>query len=394
MTTPTRLREATAEARRITTAALKGRRDFTPDEQERLGQLLEEVDTIRTALEKAGTRQFQDTLAAFLAEGGNGSDVDGSGYEPLTKARGSWSDAMLEQHPAIRRGEKAVSLPPSTSFLAPLPQIVVADNAPVGSLLQVVNAHALADASGVSYLRAGTRTPASTVVAPGTVKPSRNLSLTKVDAPARTIAVLAEQIKKQDLADVRDLAQFIDFELRADVLTTLDEQILLGTGEDEDFEGIYFTDGVQVQNFTTSASASIRRAAAKVEAKGYRNSAIILNPVDYAELELELNTAGGEYRGNFRPVNPAPRTIWGIPVASVAAAPLGLAVVGDLRQAHLWVREEIEVTVTETNGDDFKKNLLTARAEMRAAFGVQSPLALALVKLSGTVELPSEAEEP
>lgn len=389
MTTPTRLREVTAEARRITSAALKSGRDFTPDEQKRIGSLLEEAEAIRTAQEKAERRTFQDDLHSYLT--GNGPASDG-GYEALSKGRGSWSDAMLEQHPTIRRGEKSISLPPSTAFLAPLPQIVVADNAPVGSMLPIVGVHALTEGSGVSFLRAGTRTTASTVVAPGTLKPSRNLSLSKVEAPARTIAVLAEQLKKQDLRDVKDLAQFIDFELRVDVLSTLDAQMLLGTGEGEDFEGIYYTDGVQVQEFGGSASASIRRAAAKVEAKGYRNSAIILNPVDYAELELELNTAGGEYRGNFAPVNRSPRTIWGIPVASVAAAPEGLAIVGDLRQAHLWVREDFEVTITETNADDFTKNLFTARAEMRASFGVQSPVALALVKLNAEVELPTEVE--
>lgn len=114
---------------------------------------------------------------------------------------------------------------------------------------------------------------------------------------------------------------------------------------------------------------------------------------DVATPAVRLRVAGVDVSpgGNFAPVNPAPRTIWGIPVASVAAAPEGLAVVGDLRQAHLWIREDIQVTITETNADDFTKNLFTARAEMRAAFGVQAPLAL--VKLNGDVELPTEEEE-
>jgi Phage capsid family. len=392
MTDNTRLRAIQAELRSLTVTALKAHRDFTPSEQDRFASLIEEGESIRTAREKAGTRKFQAELEAFLAEGGGGHD-DG-GYQPLTKSRGSWSDAMLEQQPGVvRAGGKAITLPPTTSFVAPLPAPIVTDNAPVGSLMQVVSAVALTEGSGVSFLRAGTRVTASTVVAPGAVKPTRDLTLEKVDSLARTIAVLAPGIRKQDVADIRDLIRWIDFELRVDVLSTLDWQMLLGTGEGEDFEGMFYLDGVQVQDFTDSASASIRRAAAKIEAKGYRNSAIILNPVDYAELELELGTAGGEYRGNFRPVNPTPRTIWGIPVASVAAAPLGLAVVGDLRQAWLWMREDIEVTITETNSDDFAKNLFTARAEMRAAFGVQSPLALALVKLNDEVLLPTEDEE-
>jgi HK97 family phage major capsid protein len=163
--------------------------------------------------------------------------------------------------------------------------------------------------------------------------------------------------------------------------------MLLGDGVGE-LEGLYFQDGILAQAYSTSASASIRRAMAKVESAGYENTAIVLNPVDYAELELELNTAG-DYRNHSAPADAGPRTVWGVPVASVPSAPLGLAMLGDLSQAHLWIRENLQVTITETNEDDFKRNLFVARAEMRAAFGVGTPGALAMVKLNGTVAFPA-----
>lgn len=68
--------------------------------------------------------------------------------------------------------------------------------------------------------------------------------------------------------------------------------------------------------------------------------------------------------------------------------PAGLAVVGDLRQAILWMREQMEVRATDVVGEDFRRNQYMFRAELRAAFGIPLPPALSLIKLNNTVTLP------
>lgn len=384
MTPKERLAQIKSEASTLARKAQAEERDFTPEEQGRIRSLLDEAASIRDSLEKAEKgRQFAAELGAFLSETAGGPRQRGS------KARGgdSWSAALAEQHPNIGHEGKALTLPPVTSFVVPAPAPVVAENIPFGHLLDVITVGELRGPA-VTYLRSINRTRASTVVAPGTLKPSKNLTLEKVEAPAETIAVLLDDIKKQDLDDYADLIRWIDFELKGDVLSTLDQQMLLGDGTGE-LLGLYYQDGILAQDYATSASATIRRAMAKVEANGYENTALVLNPIDYAELELEVTTTG-DYRNNSAPVEGGPRTIWGVPVASVPGAPLGLAIVGDLTQAHLWIRENLQVTITETNEDDFKRNLFVARAEMRAAFGVPVPEALSMVKLNGTVEFPGE----
>ncbi len=391
MTPKERLAQIRSELSPITAKALAEKRDFTPDEQTRVRILLDESLSIRESLEKAEkSRKLNSEVYDFLTgiasrERSIDSALNG---RPAVKSRdgSDWSAALAEQHPNISHGGKALSLPPVTSFVVPAPGPVVAENIPFGHLLDIITVGEL-KGPGITYLRSVNRTRASTVVAAGELKPSKNLTLEKVEAPAQTIAVLLEDIKKQDLDDYEDLIRWIDFELKGDVLSTLDQQMLLGDGLDE-LEGLFFQDGVLAQEYSTSASASIRRAMAGVESSGYENTAIVLNPIDFAELELELNTAG-DYRNHAAPANAGPRTVWGVPVASVPAAPIGLAIVGDLTQAHLWIREQVQVTITETNEDDFKRNLFVARAEMRAAFGVSLPGALSMVKLNGTVEFPA-----
>jgi hypothetical protein len=77
--------------------------------------------------------------------------------------------------------------------------------------------------------------------------------------------------------------------------------------------------------------------------------------------------------------------------AFLPSAPLGLAMLGELTRVNLLIRLTVQVTITETNEDDYKRNLLIARAEMRAAFGAQTLGALTMVKLNGTLLFPADA---
>lgn len=393
-----RLSQVIIESRSIAQKAQAAQRDFTADEQTRVRALLDKAAALReqiSSFEKS--RSLSAELHSFLSD-----DAGGSTAPRRTPARGAeaWTKAMIHAVPALSgadAGTKGLTLPPTASFLAPTPKPIAASNIPFGHLLDVIMVDDRLRAPSVNFLRSVARERDSRVTPAGALKPSKDVTLEKIDAPALTIAVLLEHIRKQDLDDYTDLVKFLDFELQGDVLSTLDQQMLLGTGPGnpagtpataDALLGIFFTEGVGVQEYSTSASASLRRAMARVENRGYDNTAVVLNPTDYAELELELNTAG-DYRGNVAPATPGPRTVWGVPVVSAPAAPEGLAVVGDFSQVALWVRESVQVTITETHSVDFAHNEFTARAEMRAAFGVTAPQALSLVALNATAEFPA-----
>lgn len=398
MTVKERIAAIKSEIRPLHARVKAENRDFTAEENVRVRALLAEAAQLQQSLETiTKSREISDELKALLESGAEANTSTLPGQRARRKGRegrqdGAWTAALSEALPGMNldHGSKGITLPPMVSFIVPAPQPIAAQNIPFGHLLDVISSDASLRGPSVSFLRSVARVRASRPTALGALKPSKALTLEKVDAPAVTIAVILEEIRKQDLDDYSDLIKFIDFELQGDVVSTLDQQMLLGTGLNEELLGLFYTDGVLVQQFATSASASLRRAMAAVEQGGHENTAVVLNPVDYAELELELNTAG-DYRGNVAPAEAGPRRVWGVPVASVATAPLGLAVVGDLSQVNLWIREQVQVNITETSGDDFRHNLFTARAEMRAAFGVSVPPALSLVALNDTVVFPTLA---
>ena len=57
--------------------------------------------------------------------------------------------------------------------------------------------------------------------------------------------------------------------------------------------------------------------------------------------------------------------------------PTGKFIIGDLQLgATIYDRQAIQVAMTESDGDDFKKNLITIRVERRLAFAVEQPLSI------------------
>ena len=62
-----------------------------------------------------------------------------------------------------------------------------------------------------------------------------------------------------------------------------------------------------------------------------------------------------------------------------AACPDDTGIVGDWRQAALWVRDGVQVLASDSHSDFFTKNLIAILAEMRAAFGVLMPKAFCKV---------------
>lgn len=383
-----------AAMKAISDRALAAGRDFTAAEQAELKSHMDAVKAID------GSKAIYDSVAAFLGDTDAGTlDADAAPAPSAAgvsrgkafisqKSRpvGDWAAAFAKQHPGVAEG-KAFTLPSSATFTVPAPTPIVAAAAPVGHVLDALTVIELDRGNGANYLRQTERENAAKPVAPKGLKPLKNVEMERVDAPARTIAVVLDGIPRQDIADYPDLTTFLDYELKADVLNELDHQILLGDGTGENFEGIFYTEGVLVQDYAVDPSATIRRAMARVEAKGYANTALLIGPEDFAGVELERDGAGGQYRGNVAPARG--RNVWGVPTIAIPTMPAGLAVVGDLRQAILWMREQMEVRATDVAGEDFRRNQYMFRAELRAAFGIPVPPALSLIKLNNTVTLPA-----
>ncbi|MCL1871951.1 MAG: phage major capsid protein [Promicromonosporaceae bacterium] len=123
----------------------------------------------------------------------------------------------------------------------------------------------------------------------------------------------------------------------------------------------------------------IRQAVGQLEALGIPAPSLVLNPIDYANLDVEAADASNSGPTQFG-------RIWGLNTIP-APLPQGTAYVGDLRDAVTWFdRNQYSVYLTDSHADYFIRNTLVILAEARAEFVVTHPEALLAVELPEPTE--------
>jgi len=116
--------------------------------------------------------------------------------------------------------------------------------------------------------------------------------------------------------------------------------------------------------------AAIRVGIGTVQAAGYMPNAVLLNPADYADMDVAVMGAtllGPTIRQNF----------WGLTPIASSAQPAGTATVGDFRAGvEHFFRSAISLFVTDSHADTFLTNVFTLLAERRSKTVVVRPAAL------------------
>jgi len=218
------------------------------------------------------------------------------------------------------------------------------------------------------------------LVPEGELKPESNLTFGVVDLKVGTIAHWIK-ISIQLISDMPTLAAYIEGRLAYGVRLKLEAKIVVGDGitsgarsfigliEDGQFEVV--TPGAD-----DSAIDVINRAKYKAASTGLLPEAIILNPEDWGSIERIKGTDGHYIFGS--PGAAVQPVLWGLPVILSAAMTLGKYWVGNLTLGvSAFIREDVAVELSTEDGDNFRKNLCTVRAEMRACCGVAIPDACA-----------------
>ena len=104
----------------------------------------------------------------------------------------------------------------------------------------------------------------------------------------------------------------------------------------------------------------------------YRASGIVLNPVDWADIELQKDEQGRYIWVNV--VEGGVPRLWKLPVVDTTAVPEGEFLVGAFNiAAQVFDREDAAVEVSTEDSDNFRKNMVTIRAEERLAMAVYRP---------------------
>lgn len=226
----------------------------------------------------------------------------------------------------------------------------------------------------VRYVReSGFQNMAASVAEAG-LKPQSDLSLAQVDTAVKTLAHWLKA-SKQILADVPMLSSYIDTRLTYGLKYVEETQLLSGDGTGENLLGL-IPQATAFDNALRAAGDNkidtLRKAILQVRIAEYRASGIVLNPIDWADIELTKSTTG-EYVWVNVGTGASPQ-LWRLPVVDTNAVPAGHFLVGAFNMAaQVFDREDANVQVSTEDGDNFVKNMVTIRAEERLALVVYRP---------------------
>lgn len=184
------------------------------------------------------------------------------------------------------------------------------------------------------------------------------------------------------LNDAPQLQSLVDSFIRYSIQETLVDEILNGDNTGERMIGLFELAGTQAQAFDTDIITTIRQAIRKVRQNGNGTpTAVLLNPEDDAAIDLLVSSSAGEFLFGG-PAAAGTPTIWGLPRVSDSAVPQGQALVGDFRQAVVFERSPLTVSVYPQHSDYAIKGLVAIVGTTRAAFAVLNPAKFAVAALA------------
>ena len=237
----------------------------------------------------------------------------------------------------------------------------------------------------VEWVQTNVRTNSAAMVSEGGTKPKSDLTYDRKETPVRKIAHYFKT-SAEVLADFARLQGEINSEGFEMLKQVEEDQLMSGDGTGINLLGLI----PQATAFDGSVVVSgdqqvdvIRRAILQVRQSYYGATGIVLNPADWAAIELLKD---GEMRYLFsNATSGAPARLWGLPVSESDAMPSGEFMVGAFRTAAtIYDRMQAAVYVSTENEDDFITNMVSILFEERLALAVKRPLAFVHGNLDGT----------
>jgi HK97 family phage major capsid protein len=227
----------------------------------------------------------------------------------------------------------------------------------------------------IQYVKETGYTNNAATVSEGDLKPESALVFALTQSAVVTIAHWLKA-SKQILDDFAQLQSYIDGRLRYGLAYAEETQLLKGSGVGNNLNGIYTQATNYVAPFAPSGSPTkidhLRLMLLQAELAEYPATGIVLHPADWAAIELTKDSQRQYLFAN--PQSMASPTLWGRPVVATQAMTIDTALVGAFSLgAQIFDREDANVIIATENSDDFVRNLITARAELRLALAVYRP---------------------
>ena len=236
--------------------------------------------------------------------------------------------------------------------------------------------------NAIEYTREAAFTNLAAEAAEGALKAESALTWSLVNMPVSTVAHWIK-ISRQLAADAPALAAYVNSRMVYGVNQKVDAQLVIGNGTAPNISGTYKTGNFTLHGYLSGALGTIlpklvliRKIMADLYVSGYPADAIVLNPADWAQIEIELFTvAAGQ---TLYSINSAGQPVlFGVPVIQAIGMAADTFQVGRFSEAYMvYNREGVTVEMSDSDSDNFTKNLVTIRAERRLALATEKPAAV------------------
>jgi HK97 family phage major capsid protein len=213
------------------------------------------------------------------------------------------------------------------------------------------------------------------------LKPKSNLQFLAAQAPVRTIAHW-EAAHRNIIQDTPQIQSTINNELLYGLALEEDDQILNGTGNNEDLLGILNTPGIQTYTQANNAgtpterkSDAMRRAQTLGVLAYFPPTGYVVHPNDWEDVELQKAVGGDEqYMLVTNVAIGMSAQIWRLPVVETPAMAESTFLTGAFGTgAQLYDRARASVRIAEQHADFFVRNAVAILVEERLALAVKRP---------------------
>lgn len=209
--------------------------------------------------------------------------------------------------------------------------------------------------------------------------PSKDFEFEEFKATLKKITVMNKH-SVEILQDAPQLVSAIKGWLNEDINIVTDEQLLNGDGTGDNLSGVFTVasvlDATEVGTkrvaFANLADV-IRLAITKIAINGkgkFSANYVLLNPEDADELDLTKDENGQYILPPFRSADGA--MIKGARIIENVGITAGEFLVGDFRKLHVGTKGGVEVEMTNSDGDDFGKDILSVKLRRRVASYVRT----------------------
>lgn len=341
----------------------------------------------KTALDAIGTQQRELADRLLLVE-------QKTPPLPTAKADTSWGEQFVKSG---RYGEFAGgnlqklrveiknTLVGSDTNVAPDRKPNVVGGAMLPFSMEALLPSTTTSSNAIEFTKEASFTNAAAEAAEGAAKAESSLTWSLVNMPVSTVAHWIK-ISKQLAADAPALAAYVNTRMRYGVNQKVDTQLVVGDGTAPNISGTYDTGNFTAHGYSNAALTAIsatfkkliliRKIMADLYIAGYPADAIVLNPADWATIEIELfTTAAGQTLYSVSETGQA--RLFGIPVIQAIGMAADTVQVGRFSEAYMvYNREGVVVEMSDSDSDNFTKNLITLRAERRLALATEKPAAV------------------